>query len=63
MVRVGKKKDLTPLMRYGVTQQAFREGLLRQADGDAAKQASRLPNGITDYYEKQRRLGPEIVTP
>ena len=48
---------------YGVTQQEFLEGLLRQADSDAATQASRLPNGSADYYEKQRRLGPEIVTP
>ena len=48
---------------YGVTQQEFLEGLLRQADSDAAQQASRLPNGSADYYEKQRRLGPEIVTP
>ena len=48
---------------YGVTQQAFLERLLRQAEGDAADQASRLPNGLADYYEKQRRLGPELVTP
>lgn len=52
-----------PAFRYGVTQQAFLEGLLRQADGDAADLASRLPNGLADYYEKQRRLGPELVTP
>jgi len=48
---------------YGVTQQAFLERLLRQAEGDAADLASRLPNGLADYYEKQRRLGSELVTP
>lgn len=48
---------------YGVTQQAFLERLLRQAKGDAADLASRLPNGLADYYEKQRRLGSELVTP
>ena len=48
---------------YAVTQRAFLEGLLRQAERDAADQASRLPDGLTDYYEKRRRLAQEFVTP
>ena len=47
---------------YAVTQAEVLEGLLRRADSDAADRASLLPNGLSDYYEKQRRLAQEFVT-
>ncbi len=48
---------------YGVTQREILDGLLRQAEGDVADRASQLPNGLSDYYEKHRRLAQEFVTP
>ena len=47
---------------YAVTQHEVLEGLLRKADGDASDQASLLPNGLNDYYEKLRRLAQDFVT-
>jgi hypothetical protein len=49
---------------YGVTQQEFLEGLLRQADSDAADAGVEAsPMAAPTTTRKQRRLGPEIVTP
>ncbi len=48
---------------YAVTQREVLEGLLRQAEGDASDRASRLPNGLNNYYEKLRPLAQDFVTP